>query len=125
MEVHKEDEKHLIDEEKDYFKTHEVVTGKVGPQDPLHDIDTKKTVTLLLVWTAALFVGIWVMAQLFHFMVRGERDRKVASPQEEAGPLAREMKDLRAQEDKEIAGEDDNKSLEVAMKEYLEKNQGK
>ena len=92
-----------------------------SPVIPLHDIDTKKTVTLLLVWTVALFVGIWVMAQLFHFMVRGERDRKISTIQKEYGPLEREMSGLRKQEDKELEGEDGNMSIEKAMQELLKK----
>ncbi len=121
MEVHKEDEDHLVDEEKEYFKTHEVVKGYVPPQDPLHDINTKKTVTLLVVWMVALFLGIWVMSQLFHFMVRGERQRKVAESQNQFGPLGKELRDLRAQEEKELAGQDDHKSIEEAMRELLRK----
>ncbi len=121
MEVHKEDEDHLVEEEKEYFKTHGVVEGYVPPQDPLHDIDTKKTVTMLVVWMVALFLGIWVMSQLFHFMVRGERQRKVAESQDQFGPLGKELRDLRAQEEKELAGQDDHKSIEEAMRELLRK----
>ena len=58
MEVHKEDEDHLVEEEREFFKTHGVVKGNVPPQDPLHDINTKKTVTLLVTWTVALFLSI-------------------------------------------------------------------
>jgi len=122
MEVNKEDEAHLLDEEKDFFKTHQVVEGYIPPQDPLHDIDSKKTVTLLIVWTVALFVGIWVMAQLFHFMVQGERNRKVAESQGQFGPLGSELSELRAQEDKELAGEDGHLSIEKAMAELLKQN---
>ena len=121
MEVHKEDEDHLVEEEREFFKTHGVVKGRVPPQDPLHDIDTKKTVTLLVTWTVALFLGIWVMSQLFHFMVRGERQRKVAESQDEYGPLGKELRNLRAQEDKELAGQDGHMSIEEAMRKLLKK----
>ena len=121
MEVHKEDEAHLLEEEKEYFKTHGVLQGHVAPQDPLHDIDSKKTVTLLIVWTVALFAGIWVMAQLFHFMVQGERNRKVAESQEQFGPLGKELLALRAREDKELAGEDGHLSIEKAKAELLKR----
>ena len=121
MEVHKEDEDHLVDEEREFFKTHEVTKGQVPPQDPLHDIDTKKTVTLLLTWTVALFLSIWVMSQLFHFMVRGERQRKVADSQGQYGPLGKELQKLRTQEQKELDGEDNHKSIEQAMRELLKK----
>lgn len=116
MEVHKEDEAHLLEEEKEYFKSHQVVSGYVPPQDPLHDIDSKKTVKLLVAWTVALFAGIWIMAQLFHFMVRGELNRKVAESQ---GPLAEEVRALSAQEQKELEGKDGHKSIEEAMSELL------
>jgi hypothetical protein len=119
MEIHKEDEKHLLEEEKEFFKTHEIVEGYVPPQDPLHDIDSKKTVTLLVVWTVILFAGIWVMSQLFHFMVQGELNRKVAESQ---GPLGEEVKALRAQEEKELKGEDGHLSIEQAMAELLKQN---
>ncbi|MHC4851969.1 MAG: hypothetical protein ACYTF5_08125, partial [Planctomycetota bacterium] len=102
MEVHSEDEDHLVDEEREYFKTHEVLKGDVPTQDPLHDINAKKTITLLVVWTVALFLGIWVMTQLFHFMVQGERHRKVAESQKDFGPLAQEMSKLRKQTKKEL-----------------------
>ncbi len=121
MEVHSEDEDHLVDEEQEYFKTHKVLKGDVPPQDPLHDINTKKTVTWLVAWTVALFLSIWVMSQLFHFMVRGERQRKVAESQEQYGPLGKELRNLRAQEDKELAGQDGHKSIEEAMRELLKK----
>ena len=121
MEVHKEDEDHLVEEEREFFKTHGVVKGNVAPQDPLHDINTKKTVTLLVTWTVALFLSIWVMTQLFHFMARGERQRKVADSQELYGPFGREIGKLRTQEDKELAGGDGHKSIEQAMRELLKK----
>jgi hypothetical protein len=121
MEVHSEDADHLADEEQEYFKTHKVLTGDVAPQDPLHDIDTKKTVTWLLVWTVALFLGIWVMSQLFHFMVRGERQRKVADSQEQFGPFERERSELEAQTKLELDGEDGHMSIEDAMRELLKK----
>ena len=118
MEVHKEDEAHLLEEEKEYHKTHQVVEGYIAPQDPLHDIDSKKTVKLLVAWTVALFAGIWIMSQLFHFMVRGELNRKVAESQ---GPLAEEVKALHEQEQKELEGKDGHKSIEEAMNELLRK----
>ena len=121
MEVHSEDEDHLVDEELEYFKTHEVLKGDVPPRDPLHDIDAKKTVTLLVVWTVSLFAGIWVMSQLFHFMVRGERNRKVAESQGEYGPFEQELLNLREQEQKELDGKDAHMSIEAAMKKLLKR----
>jgi len=122
MEVHSEDEDHLVDEEQDYFKTHKVVKGDVPPQDPLHDINAKKTTTWLVLWAVALFLGIWVMAQLFHFMAQGERHRKVAESQGKFGPLAREMSELQAQTKLEFAGEDGHMSIEQAMAALLKQN---
>ena len=105
----------------EYFKTHKVLKGEVPPQEPLHDINAKKTITWLVAWTAALFLGIWVMTQLFHFMVAGERHRKVVESQEEFGPLEQEVSKLRKQTKKELAGEDGHKSIEDAMQELLKK----
>lgn len=122
MEVHKEDEAHLLEEEKEYLKTHGVVKGYVPPQDPLHDIDTKKTVRLLLAWTVTLFVGIWAMTQLFHFMARGERQRKVAETETQYGPLGKEVLDLRTQEQKELEGKDGHLSIERAKAELLKRS---
>jgi hypothetical protein len=122
MEVHSEDEDHLVDEEQDYFKSHKVLKGDVPPQDPLHDINTKKTVTWLVAWTAALFFGIWVMSQMFHFLVAGERHRKVAESQEQFGPFGREMSELQAQSKLELAGEDGHMSIEQAMAALLKQN---
>ncbi len=122
MEVHKEDEAHLLEEEKQFFKSHEVLKGYVPPQDPLHDIDTKKTVRLLVAWTVTLFAGIWVMTQLFHFMVRGERQRKVAESQGPYGPLGKELSDLRAQEERELKGDDGYLSIERAKAELLKRS---
>jgi len=121
MEVHSEDEDHLVDEEKEYFKTHKVLEGDVSPQDPLHDINAKKTITWLVAWAVALFLGIWVMTQLFHFMVQGERHRKVAESQKDFGPLAQEMSKLREQTKKELGGEDGHMSIEDAMQELLKR----
>lgn len=121
MDVHKEDEAHLLEEEKEYFKTHEVVKGHVAPQDPLHDIDSKKTVKLLIAWTVALFLGIWVMSQLFHFMARGERYRKVAENLGVSGPIGDDVLRLRAQEEKELKGEDGYLSIDEAMEELLKR----
>ena len=122
MEVHREDEDHLVEEEQEYFKTHKVLKGDVPYQDPLHDINAKKTVTWLVAWTVALFLGIWVMTQMFHFLVQGERNRKVAESQEQFGPFSQELSELHAQEDKELGGEDNHLSIEQAMAELLKQN---
>ena len=115
MKVHKEDAKHYHDDEVEYHKTHEVLSGHVDPNDPAHDINTKKTVTLLVVWTAALFLSIWLMVQLFYFMVRGERERKVAQPE------SVELQQLREREKLELEGKDGYMSIEQAMEELLKK----
>ena len=115
MKVHKEEAQHYHDDEVDYHKSHTVVSGHVDPNDPAHDIDAKKTVTWLVVWTVALFLGIWLMVQLFYFMVRGERERKVARP------VSTELQQLRQREEIELAGLDDYISIEDAMKELLKK----
>ncbi len=122
MEVHSEDEDHLVDEEKEFFKTHKVLKGDVPPHDPLHDINAKKTTTWLVLWMVALFLGIWVMAQLFHFMVQGERHRKVAENQEKFGPFGRELSELQAQTKLELAGEDGHMSIEKALAALLKQN---
>ena len=118
MEVHKEDEALLNAEDKEFHRDHQVVEGYVPPQDPLHDINANKTVIWLVVCTLGLFLSIWVMAQLFHYMARGERDRKVRRTE---GPLGAEMKKLNAQAQKELLGEDNHKSIDQAIQEYLKK----
>lgn len=80
--------------------------------DPIHDIDGRKTVIWLVVWGLGLIVAIWVMTQLFYYLVFNERLAK------------NNVKDAYAEklvtaEQNELDGKDGNKSIQQAIDEYL------
>lgn len=60
-------------------KGNKAETKTVEPQDPEHDINARATVVWVLAWTVILFVGLWVMLQLFDAVLFTEREAKIGT----------------------------------------------
>jgi hypothetical protein len=87
----------------------------IPPQDPDHDIDTRRTVTWLTVCTVGVFVCVFVLWQLYSAVIFHERQQKV-----EQAPTA-DLDVLRQQESADLQAGPGRKSLEEAMRAYVER----
>lgn len=93
------------------------------PFDPDHDIDTRRTITWLVVWMVILFASLWLMVELYGAVIDRERVKKI-----DLQPAA-EVLDLRARESSELTRSEDlgggnqRVDIETAMKVLVKRAQ--
>lgn len=85
--------------------------------DPEHDIDGKRTIIWMIVWTVAIFVSIWGLYLLFKIVVDAERRQKV-----DLVPT-NELNAFRAIEDEILAGRKGGLSIDDAMQRVIAERQ--
>ena len=79
--------------------------------DPEHDIDAKKTVVWLVVWTLSIFASLWLLLQLFKVVIADVRDTKIDAVQ----PV--DLDELRQREEAILQG--GRMTIQEAMEELV------
>lgn len=73
---------------------------RIEPIDPERDMNAKATTIWLVSLALGLFLSLWLLAELFFFVLQGEVKKKV----ELLPPSERQM--MRTQEDRDLQGID-------------------
>lgn len=81
--------------------------------DPTHDIDGLKVSGILVVTSILFIITMWLLFQLFAFVIADEREKKIGEAESPA------LQQLTEQEEAELSGAGGGKSIDQAIQEIV------